>query len=92
MEDRLLARVKENIPPCHCAGPSGTPVHPGLLSVPLGCRLVFTVKPTARIDFSSLCIWTNYPLHRDEKFHRHVSMWSGRGSAVGEREGCLRAA
>ena len=36
--------------------------HPGLLCVELGARLVFSMRPSPRVDLASVVVWTNSPL------------------------------
>jgi hypothetical protein len=42
----------------------------GLLEVELGTALVFTLRPSPRVDFSSLTLWTNAPQAPDAPFRR----------------------
>jgi hypothetical protein len=44
----------------------------GLLSVEVGTRLVFSMRPSERAAASAAAVWTNCPLLPGEPFRRHV--------------------
>ena len=51
---------------------SGVPAYSGLHLLEVGTRLVFNVRPNARIDLGSLAIWTNCPVSPGQEFRRHT--------------------